>query len=144
MPSVSSLGQQQYYAHPQNHFWPITAELFDFAANQSYEARCLSLLKKGVILWDVIGSCQRQGSLDANIIKDSIRINDIPKLLSDFPTVQKIGCNGGMAQRLFTKHTLPQLDAQPLQIVPLTSSSPANAKFRLAQKVALWRESLLN
>ena len=39
MPSVLSLGAQQYYANPRNAFWRITGEIFGFDASAPYEER---------------------------------------------------------------------------------------------------------
>ena len=46
MPGVTSLAQQQYYAHPQNRFWPLMARLLeDAAAPDAYEERLRLLLR---------------------------------------------------------------------------------------------------
>ena len=37
MPSVMSLGAQQYYANPRNAFWRITGEIFGFDASAPYD-----------------------------------------------------------------------------------------------------------
>ena len=43
MPSVLSLGAQQYYANPRNAFWRITGEIFGFDASAPYEERVAAL-----------------------------------------------------------------------------------------------------
>ena len=67
-PSTASLVKGQYYGHPQNQFWRllgrvIAAPLHDMP----YEARLKALLAHRIGLWDVIGKCERAGSLDSNI-----------------------------------------------------------------------------
>ena len=64
MPSVKSLEKQQYYAHPRNAFWPIMLALFNIDKELNYQQRCQCLVKNNVAVWDVLKSCQRQGSLD--------------------------------------------------------------------------------
>ena len=70
-PSVKSLQLQQYYAHPQNHFWPIMRALWPDAAwpaDGDYAQRCRCLLAQGVGVWDVYAHCEREGSLDLSLI----------------------------------------------------------------------------
>ena len=43
MPSVMSLGAQQYYANPRNAFWRITGEIFGFDASAPYDDRTAAL-----------------------------------------------------------------------------------------------------
>src|SRR5690606_22663753 len=69
-PGAASLRAQQYYAHPQNKLWPILATLWPQhpqPAHSDYAARCEWLLARGLGLWDVYDSCERQGSLDSVI-----------------------------------------------------------------------------
>ena len=37
MPSVKSLEDAQYYAHPRNAFWPILFDIFGEAPSRDYE-----------------------------------------------------------------------------------------------------------
>ena len=65
-PSVASLVRQQYYAHPQNHFWPIIRAIWPASplatSADSYEKRSTWMLERGLGVWDVYASCERAGS----------------------------------------------------------------------------------
>ena len=39
MPSVKSLEDAQYYAHPRNAFWPILFDVFGEAPSRDYERK---------------------------------------------------------------------------------------------------------
>lgn len=67
MPGVKSLEEQQYYAHPQNRFWPMMADLLGEALPSRYEEKLAMLLDHHIALWDSIGQCEREGSLDSAI-----------------------------------------------------------------------------
>lgn len=64
MPSVESLKQQRYYAHPRNALWPILTSFFGLSAESSYQHRCEMLKQHHTALWDVLKSCRRPDSLD--------------------------------------------------------------------------------
>jgi hypoxanthine-DNA glycosylase len=144
MPGIKSLEQQQYYAHPRNAFWPIMSSLFDINLNLDYQQRCQMLCEHGVAVWDVLKSCQRQGSLDSAIQKDSIEINDFKQLLTDYPSIKTIYFNGSTAEQLFKKHVLKTL-RNPQSIITmmkLPSTSPAHATMSLKQKTQVWHSQL--
>ncbi|MDH4056614.1 MAG: DNA-deoxyinosine glycosylase, partial [Gammaproteobacteria bacterium] len=65
LPSRKSLLDKEYYAHPQNVFWPVMREIFGAAGN--YEERCACLLRHEVAVWDVLQASVRPGSMDADI-----------------------------------------------------------------------------
>lgn len=67
MPSVASLHVSQYYGHRQNAFWKIIFGLWDERVPDEYERRTEFLIKKRIALWDVLKSCERTGSADAEI-----------------------------------------------------------------------------
>lgn len=139
MPSVSSLEKQQYYGHPRNAFWPLLAHLLNFELHEQYKKNAAQATKRGIAIWDVIGQCERKGSLDSAIVKGSERINPIPDLLVNYQSIKTIGLNGGTAATLFKHHCLSELDAKQLNIHYLPSTSPANARMNFAEKCAAWQ-----
>jgi len=141
MPSRKSLAATQYYAHPQNAFWPIMAALFDYDAGLSYEEHLKKLSTNHVALWDVAHQCIRPGSLDSAIDINSVVPNDIAALLADHPHIHAIFFNGRKAEELYCKLVHPTLPPayQHIQLHLLPSTSPANAGMNRARKLAAWR-----
>ena len=135
-PSVTSLAQGRYYAHPRNHFWPILGALWKLPlTDMTYAERTQTLLDRHLGIWDVYASCQRSGSLDADI-RDPVP-NDLAGLLHRCPRLTAIAHNGGESWR--HARTTRGLG---LPVYRLPSSSPANASWSLARKVVAWREVL--
>jgi len=144
MPGQRSLDDQQYYAHPRNAFWFIMGELFDIPDNTSYEDRLISVMDKGIALWDVLRSCERKGSLDVSIQNNSIKVNDFTQLLQDCPEIELIAFNGAKAEQEFVKRVTPELSTthQQIKTVRLPSSSPAMASLKKEEKLAIWQTAL--
>ncbi len=144
MPGKRSLAENQYYAHPQNTFWRIVGTVFDFDPALPYAQRCDALRAAGVALWDVLGECERPGSLDSNIVEETIAPNDFAGFLATHPHIGAICFNGAKAEQSFLRHVLPGLnDTQ--RAIPrhrLPSTSPAHAGMRFEEKLASWREAL--
>jgi hypoxanthine-DNA glycosylase len=136
-PGVASLGRQQYYAHPQNHFWKILQAIWPDCAMDtsegSYEKRINWLLARGLGLWDVYASCERVGSLDT-AIRNPV-VNDFAHLLRLCPQLRAIAHNGGERYR-HARHTA----TLGLPVYKLPSTSAANASWSFARKLAAWRE----
>lgn len=131
MPSVTSLAKQQYYAHPRNAFWQIMAELFNEDKPLAYQQGKLLLQAEGVAVWDVLKSCVRQGSLDADIEKRSIEVNDFVTLFKVFTQIKFVFFNGGTAELLYKKQVYPFLpiEYRTLSYTRLPSTSPAYARL---------------
>ena len=90
-PSIKSLSENQYFGHPMNAFWWIAGDCLGFRRSDgvsksngrtykfvcdlnyglddivSYEKQVETLLSKGFALWDIVATCERKGSLDADI-----------------------------------------------------------------------------
>lgn len=145
MPGKLSLSACQYYAHPRNAFWHIMGEIYGAGPDTPYALRLDILLQNGIGLWDVIAACTRTGSLDADITENSIIVNDFQYLLTCYPAIRRIFFNGGKAAQSFSRYVLPRLAVMLTQyrLNQLTSTSPANARYSLGDKVELWRSSLL-
>lgn len=86
-------------------------------------------------MWDVLGACVREGSLDAAIRHP--QANDFDLLHRRAPRLWRVGFNGGTAGR-FAK----DFARAGFETVVLPSSSPAHAARSFEQKFALWRALL--
>ncbi|AOY67123.1 DNA-deoxyinosine glycosylase [Xanthomonas perforans] len=141
MPGVASLEAARYYAHPRNRFWPLMHALLGIDAAASYALRLQALLDHRVGLWDVIGQCERRGSLDTSIVAASIVVNPLPALLATLPQLRMVACNGAAAAQAWRRHVQPRLSAQlcALPVVALPSTSPANAAWSLPRLAAAWQ-----
>lgn len=135
-PSVASLRLQQYYGHPQNHFWKILGTLWQEPLPAlPYPERVAALLAHGVGVWDVYGACEREGSLDVNI--QNAQLNDFAAVLRACPLLEAIAHNGGESFR-HARHT----GTLGLPVYRLPSTSPANAGWSFDRKLAAWSEVL--
>lgn len=150
MPSVKSLEQQQYYAHPQNAFWWIMSELLDFDPLEPYGVRAALLKQNKIAVWDVIKACHRPGSLDSAIDTSSIQANDFSALLGEKTSVKLVVFNGQAAQKIFKKHLLSNKAAESETVergikqyagdfLVMPSTSPANAATTRTMKLDRWR-----
>jgi len=139
MPGKESLRKQQYYAHPQNAFWKIAAEVFGFDAASSYESRVSSLAASGVAIWDVLKSCTREGSLDSHIEKGTVVPNDFFDFFEAHPHIHKVCFNGVAAENFFKKQVRPLLaGGSKVEYLRLPSTSPAHAAIPYAEKLRAW------
>ncbi|MDR2231440.1 MAG: DNA-deoxyinosine glycosylase [Flavobacteriaceae bacterium] len=101
VPGVKSLEMQQYYAHPQNHFWKIMFHLLAEPMTSDYEEKVAMLQRNGIAIWDTIESCVRKGSKDTDIKNEEA--NDIAELLKEFPNIKAVFCNGQKAFKNLSK-----------------------------------------
>ena len=132
-PGVASLRAQQYYGHPRNHFWPIVSAIWQIdLLPLPYPQRLDAIRARGLGLWDVYARCEREGSLDSAI--ERAEFNDLPSLKTRAPSLQAVAHNGGESARAI-KHT----QSLGVAVHRLPSSSPANASWSFARKLAAWR-----
>jgi hypoxanthine-DNA glycosylase len=143
MPGDASLAARQYYAHPRNHFWPILGAIHGFDSGTSYTRRRSALAAAGIALWDVIGSCVRQGSLDSAIDDESIVVNDFASFLASHTQITMICFNGRKAESAWRRHVQGQLppDAR-FEYRLLPSTSPAHAGMSYLRKLQVWRSAI--
>lgn len=142
MPGAASLAAGQYYAHPHNAFWPILAEVLGFDRAGPYEARLAALTSARIALWDVLHSCEREGSLDARIRSGTQVANDFAAFFRRHRRIRRVVFNGAMAEQCFRRHVLARGVGEGLEYERLPSTSPANASWSRERKVAAWRRAL--
>ena len=132
-PGAASLAAGQYYAHPRNQFWRlISAVVGEDLAALPYAERLPRLLAHGVGLWDVLGECEREGSLDSAIRKPAA--NDFERLRAVCPLLETVGFNGQASGKF-----APQFANAGYRTLVLPSSSPAHMAMSFEQKLVLWR-----
>jgi len=111
MPGKASLQAGQYYAHPRNQFWPILGELVGASPALDYSERARVLMSAGIALWDVLKSCYRSSSLDADIDKSSVIVNDFEVFFAGHPYIGHVFFNGATAEQTFRRYVLPVINA---------------------------------
>jgi hypoxanthine-DNA glycosylase len=132
-PGAASLAEQQYYAYPRNHFWPILSALWNIDLRaMPYPQRLTEVRERGLGLWDVYAHCRREGSLDSAI--EDAQLNDLASLRGLAPSLQAIAHNGGESAR-----AMRVTRALGLPVHRLPSTSPANASWSFERKLAAWR-----
>ena len=144
MPGVASLKRREYYAHERNTFWPIMAAIAAVDLPASYGDKVALLKEQKIALWDVIGHCERPGSLDSAIVEASICVNDFERFFSAYPRIRRVLFNGKKASDIFRRHLKRHgpFTTRDIDYLSLPSTSPANAGMRFEAKLALWREAL--
>lgn len=135
IPGSASLIKRQYYGHERNGFWKVIYSLFEEDYEDDYGKRKMFLLSHDIALWDVIKSCEREGSLDSNIRNPEV--NDFKEFFKEHPNIKKVFFNGQKAFALFKKTEGFQFEG--ISFTRLKSTSPANA-VRLSEKLEDWRK----
>ncbi len=131
-PSVKSRESAFYYGHPQNRFWKVLAGLTGEEVPGSIAEKKTLLLKHRIAIWDVIRSCDIEGSSDSSI--RSVEANDIAGLLRA-SRIREIYGNGDKACQLYNRFCREQTGKE---IHRLPSTSPANAAFSLGRLLECW------
>lgn len=132
-PSVKSREDRFFYAHKQNRFWQVMAELLGESVPQTVEEKKTLLLKNHIALWDVIASCDIDGSSDSKI--RNVVPNDL-RIILDTADIRSIYCNGGKAYELFRRYPAKETGRDAVR---LPSTSPANASFSFPELVSEWK-----
>lgn len=133
MPGDESLRRNQYYGHKSNQFWKILFALFNRPLSHSYIDRINLLLDNGIALWDVLHSCECEGSADSSIKKEET--NNFKGFFEQYPNIKKVFFDSKKAQEFYIKHI--GLD-QDKEYFLLPSPSPANARISLSEKIEKW------
>jgi hypoxanthine-DNA glycosylase len=141
LPGRKSIAEQQYYAHPQNAFWPIMREVFGIEGE--YHHRCVQLRARQVALWDVLKSSERPGSLDSDIRMNSAQPNDFGEFFKQHPAIELVAFNGRKAEQMFNRFVDSAITPPTVAQIGLPSTSPAYAAMPFSGKLSAWRTALL-
>lgn len=130
-PSVKSREIDFYYGHKQNRFWKMLCGYFGEEIPQSVQAKKDFLKRRKIALWDMVISCEIEGSADATV-RNPITA-DLSEVLNHAP-IEKILLNGTLSYQLFLD-SYAHLDI-PHEKMP--STSPANPRY----KEEIWHKAL--
>lgn len=135
LPGDASIRQGEYYAHRGNAFWSLMGDVLgEDLRGTPYALRLKRLRARGVGLWDVIESADRQGSLDSAIRGAELR--DLAAFIARLPRLEAVAFNGKTA----ALHGRRQIGAPPgLSLLDLPSSSGAYAMLSRERKAETWR-----
>ncbi|WP_296877385.1 DNA-deoxyinosine glycosylase [Thomasclavelia sp.] len=132
-PSVKSREANFFYQHPQNRFWKLLALIFDDQIPTTIEAKRAFLTRHQIALWDVIASCNVEGSSDSSI--SDVEVNDLSKII-DHAKIKHIYTNGNLADKLYHRYFDSKIN---LPVTKLPSTSPANASYSLDKLLSYWK-----
>lgn len=132
-PSVKSREAQFFYGHPQNRFWKVVSTIFNEPVPQNVDQKRELLLRNHIAVWDVIESCEIEGSADSTI--RNVKPNDLSVIL-DVADIKEIFVNGRTAEKYFNKYTK---DIIGRSAICLPSTSPANAAWSIERLVDSWK-----
>ncbi|MCR4740581.1 MAG: DNA-deoxyinosine glycosylase [Lachnospiraceae bacterium] len=135
-PSVKSRDQMFFYGHPQNRFWKVIASVFSDKEPETVPEKKSFLRTHHIALWDVIGSCDIEGSSDSSI--ENVVVNDISKILKE-ADIRCIFVNGKTAEKYYKRYIEPKTGKKA---VCLPSTSPANAAWSVDKLVLNWGRSI--
>ena len=118
----------------------MMAHLLGEELPSAYEEKLAMLLRHHIALWDSIGSCEREGSLDSAIRNE--QGNDFAALLQAYPGIRAIYFNGGKSAQAFKRYNKALLARPDIAFHAMPSTSPANARWRLPMLEETWRKAL--
>lgn len=124
IPSVKSRELGFYYGHPRNRFWSVLAEVFQEELPLTVNAKKNFLKKHTIALWDVLASCDINGSSDSSI-RNPVP-NNINYLLKQ-TKIKTIFVTGKTALKLYNKLCYK---STKIPCIYLPSTSPANAGIK--------------
>lgn len=134
-PSVKSRENNFYYAHPKNRFWKLISKILNTKEPITIEDKTKLILNNNLAIYDVIKSCEIQGSSDSSI--KNVEINDINYIIKN-SSIEKIIFNGNKAYELYNKYEINKFSNTKV----LPSTSPANARYSFEKLYNMWFKEL--
>ena len=135
-PSIRSRETGFFYGHPNNRFWKIIASIYSEEVPKTIDEKKKLILGNHLALWDVIASCDIEGSSDSSI--RNVKVNDLSRIFNE-TDIRKICVNGKTAEKLYIRYLEDKL-GRKAEYLP--SSSPANAALSLERLTAIWKDIL--
>src|SRR5699024_2270506 len=138
MPGGVSLRKKEYDGNPRNHFWQIIYGLFNKEMDRQYEDKIAFIKNHHIALWDIIGRCYREGSLDENIVDE--QPDEMNGWRNEHPSIRLIACNGSKSYDTFRRYFKPN----QANVIKLPSTSPIPGRYTKSfnEKFEEWKQIL--
>lgn len=133
-PSVKSREECFFYGHPQNRFWKIIARVLNEKTPETTKEKKAMMLRHNIAMWDVIHSCEIEGSADSTI--KNVVPNDLSIILEN-AKIKRIYVNGKKAEAMYKKYTEKKTG---IKATVLPSTSPANAAWNEDRLFEEWKK----
>lgn len=131
-PSVKSREQLFFYGHPQNRFWKVVSTVVGKEVPKTIDEKRDFLISSNIALWDVIASCDIEGSSDSSI--KNVQPNDLTVILNS-ADIKEIFVNGKTAEKYYNKYIKDKINRRA---TVLPSTSPANAQLSAERLISEW------
>lgn len=135
-PSLISLKENFYYMNKGNRFYKVISLVFNETFPETLKEKQEVLKRHKIALYDVIESCEIEGSQDSAIY--DFTLSDIPRLVENYP-IKKIVLTGNKASAIFKEYFKDYLNMAYF----LPSTSGLNAKFSLDELVKIYKSVLI-
>lgn len=135
IPSVVSREDNFYYAHPKNRFWKLISKILNVKEPITIEDKTKLILNNKLAIYDVIKSCDIEGSADSSI--KNVKLNNLDLLIQK-SKIEKIIFNGNKAYELYNKYEKNKFSNTKV----LPSTSPANARYSFEKLYNVWFKEL--
>lgn len=127
IPSVLSRKYGFYYGNPRNRFYDVLSTLFNSSKPDTIESKKNFLLLNKIGVYDVLSSCDIEGSADSSI-KDA-KPNDFNTIFNN-SGIKRVFANGRTAYIYYNKY-IGECEYLP-------STSPANASWNFERLISAW------
>lgn len=131
-PSVKSREVCFFYGHPQNRFWRVVSAVVGEECPKTIEKKQAFLHSAHIAVWDVIKSCDIEGSSDSSI-KNAVP-NDLSEIF-DAADIRAVFANGTASYNMYRKY-----NKDGREITRLPSTSPANASYSVDRLIEEWKQ----
>ena len=121
-PSVKSREIDFYYGHKQNRFWKMLWGYFGEEIPETVEGKKAFLRRNKIALWDMVISCEIEGSADASV-RNAVTA-DLNEIFQ-YVNIEKVLLNGTLSYDLFLK----SYEGLAIPYEKMPSTSPANPRY---------------
>lgn len=138
MPGEKSLQLNEYYGNKGNQFWRLLFTMLDMPVSHEYRDKLQLLEDYCIAVWDVLESCEREGSLDSKIKNECP--NDFKSFYVKYPKIKHVFFSSKNAAAYYDNYVGRRND---ISYYILPSPSGANATKSFKQKLEEWAEKIM-